>query len=555
MDPLDTVPGLRELRAETSGDPQIAIGLVEGPPDLSHPCFAGADLTVLEPSWLPDGEVHESLGRHATFVASVLFGQSGSMVEGLAPRCRGIVLPAFRDEFSLLDPINAARAIETLAEAGATIIHFAAGLPTISDDTDGLVKRAVAQAARDGVLIVNPTGNDYGRNRTAPAMLPEVLAVGAIDHDGTMFRFSNWGPGYAEHGVVAPGGDLTAAAPGARTAVHKGTSIAAPIVTGTAALLTSLRLLRGMTPDPLAVRDAIVASAAPCAPEQAFGEPERCLAGRLNVAGARKLAVRSTVDRVGLSADVPQRLIYALGSLGYDFGTEARRDSFARAMRPANPHDVLGMVGYLTEHPSEARRLTWTLHLEQAPIYALAPADAFAADIYGLLVRLLGANVERVAVPGRLTGDTTRLRSGQVVPVVRLDQRRGLAGWNATWMREAGAPTEFLARVYHDLRNLGANPADRALNYAATNAFQATEAVQAALAQGLALDTIGVQRSPFCRQDSDCWDVKLRFFDPENSRRARRVHRFTIDVSDALPVSLGPVRSWSETQPQKGNQE
>ena len=60
------------------------------------------------------------------------------------------------------------------------------------------------------------------------------------------------------------------------------------------------------------------------------------------------------------------------------------------------------------------------------------------------------------------------------------------------------------------------------------------------------LDGISVSKSPFCRMDSDCWDVKLTFFDPENDRRARMVMRFTVDVSDELPVTLGPVRHWTE---------
>ena len=54
-----------------------------------------------------------------------------------------------------------------------------------------------------------------------------------------------------------------------------------------------------------------------------------------------------------------------------------------------------------------------------------------------------------------------------------------------------------------------------------------------------------VEKSHFCRLDSDCWDVKLKFFDPENSRRAKKLFRFTIDVSDIIPVTLGEVRSWS----------
>lgn len=60
------------------------------------------------------------------------------------------------------------------------------------------------------------------------------------------------------------------------------------------------------------------------------------------------------------------------------------------------------------------------------------------------------------------------------------------------------------------------------------------------------LQSLEVERSPFCRKDSDCWDVKIRFFDPENVLRAKRVIRYTIDVSDIMPVTLGEVRVWDE---------
>jgi hypothetical protein len=59
------------------------------------------------------------------------------------------------------------------------------------------------------------------------------------------------------------------------------------------------------------------------------------------------------------------------------------------------------------------------------------------------------------------------------------------------------------------------------------------------------LDSIEVEKSPFCRINSDCWDVKLKFFDPENGRRAKKVFLFTIDVSDRISVTLGQIRSWS----------
>jgi PatG C-terminal len=43
----------------------------------------------------------------------------------------------------------------------------------------------------------------------------------------------------------------------------------------------------------------------------------------------------------------------------------------------------------------------------------------------------------------------------------------------------------------------------------------------------------------------DCWDVLLKFFNPKNNQEAKQVFRFTIDVSDLIPVTLGVVRSWS----------
>ncbi len=171
--------------------------------------------------------------------------------------------------------------------------------------------------------------------------------------------------------------------------------------------------------------------------------------------------------------------------------------------------------------------------------------------------------IERISIPARRTDRTVELFSGQVVPVIAVQNTRGMYGLKvnalvdaalATVAAEAGEAreedmrrslTSFLNRVYYDRRNLGQTSRDRALNFAATNAFQAASTFAEAIADGRELDTIEVEKSPFCRLNSDCWDVKLKFFAPENSRRARKVFRFTIDVADQVPVTLGEVKSWS----------
>ena len=114
---------------------------------------------------------------------------------------------------------------------------------------------------------------------------------------------------------------------------------------------------------------------------------------------------------------------------------------------------------------------------------------------------------------------------------------------------DRGGPAieEYLNRVYYDYRNLGVTPQERALNFSATNAFQASAAIASAAGDARVLDTISWEKSPICRPDSDCYDVKLSFFDPENNQRSNRVYRFTIDVSEVIPVTVGEVRSWSQS--------
>jgi cyanobactin maturation PatA/PatG family protease len=312
---------------------------------------------------------------------------------------------------------------------------------------------------------------------------------------------------------------------------------------------------------------------------------------RPNVASEEPLVVAAAVQPTPLTAtpitpsaattSPRSNLVYALGTIGYDFGTEARRDTFKQFMPPvsigstqvpANPYDACQMADYLEANLFEAKSLIWTLNLELTPVYAIKPVGAFGADIYEMLTYLLAGQVlaeddadyiERVSIPGIVTDEMVRLFSGQEVPILKVNSPRGMYGWKVNSLVESALQTvsaeqeiadenrmrrsltSFLNRVYYDLRNLGQLARDRALNFAATNAFQAVQTFSDAVAQGMELADIEVEKSPFCRYGSECWDVKLKFFDPDNGRRAKRVFRFTIDVSDRTPVTLGKVRSWA----------
>ena len=87
---------------------------------------------------------------------------------------------------------------------------------------------------------------------------------------------------------------------------------------------------------------------------------------------------------------------------------------------------------------------------------------------------------------------------------------------------------------------------DRAINYMATNIFEAGNVFADAIANGLALDSIYAEKSPLCRPKSDCWDVVMRFFNPKDRLgTALTEYRLTVDVNDISPVAIGTRRKWA----------
>lgn len=646
---------IQKLWNLTQGDSQICVAILDGLVDQSHNCFNAANLTRLPTLIQGEATANGSMSGHGTHVASIIFGQhNSSELQGIAPQCRGLIVPIFGDNNKKLSQLDLARAIEQAVNAGAHIINVSAGQLTDNGEAEGWLDRAVQLCKDHNVLIVAAAGNDGCECLHVPASLPTVLAVGAMNDQGKPIDFSNWGEKYQNQGILAPGEHILGAKPGGGTQKLSGTSFATPIVSGVAALLLSLQVQRGETPDPAKVRAVLLETAIPCT-DKDTDDISRCLLGKLNISGAlqyftggtmsEELDTVETVDSIEAAgcgcaeitksaepepnpeefippeffpvvpavttsasltnssnsqsttmsnrtsnyitasqapSDLAEvNLVYALGTLGYDFGSEARRDSFKQLMPgvqidgttiPANPYDARQMVDYLGDNLSEAKSLIWTLNLELTPIYAIEPGGAFARDVYAILQQLLSGQIqaedsenyiERVSIPGILSGRSVKLFSGQVVPVIEVPNTRGLYGWKVNTLVQAAIQTvqaqateaqeesirrtlgSFLSRIYYDLRNLGTTSQDRALNFASTNAFQAASTFAEAVATGMELDSITVEKSPFCRLDSDCWDVKLKFFDPENSRRAKKLFRFTIDVSDVIPVTLGEVRSWS----------
>jgi serine protease len=140
-----------------------------------------------------------------------------------------------------------AAGIRFAADNGAKVINLSLGGPYDSD----ILRDAVTYAVSKGAVVVAAAGNDAGPV-LYPAAYPESIAVSAVACDDTLASYSNRGP---QIWVAAPGGDITPACPDwpdyrgyvwstgwspASSNTYygmQGTSMAAPHVSGVAALL------------------------------------------------------------------------------------------------------------------------------------------------------------------------------------------------------------------------------------------------------------------------------------------------------------------------------
>ncbi len=177
-----------------------------------------------------------------------------------------------------------------------------------------MIQKAVKQCQDNNILIVAPSGNNKGEWFCAPAILPNVLAVGMMKDNGQPANYSNWGRQYQKQGILAPGENIPAAQPGTdEPARQEGTSLAAPLMTGISALLMSLQLQRGEQPNAEAVRQAILNSAIPCDPKE-VEEPDRCLVGKLNISGAYQLLTGELLPNIQASAVILPQIILPASS-------------------------------------------------------------------------------------------------------------------------------------------------------------------------------------------------------------------------------------------------
>ena len=284
--------GLQNIQAEqawtTTTGTGATVAVVDSGVDLTHPDLAANLLTATDADFVePDGNCTgpknqrvcvqdgpQDENGHGTHVAGIIaaVANNGTGVAGVAPGAK--ILPVRVLDETGTGTGDTALAIRYAVDHGADVINMSLGYPSGAGEAIGLLGdldslySALDYAWERGSIVVVAAGNDTAPLCAEPASGHHVICVGSTDSRDLLSFFSNFDAAFLDNYLVAPGGDglggfsLGTNSPTGglcsgdvfstylRTATSwcsseagyeaiAGTSMAAPHVSGVAALLAS----------------------------------------------------------------------------------------------------------------------------------------------------------------------------------------------------------------------------------------------------------------------------------------------------------------------------
>gem|GEM_PF-51799 len=184
--------------------------------------------------------------EHGTFVAGIIAGEGDGTEEtrGIAAgiaRVMGVRISPEGDEYDK----DMASAIRYAADNGAKIINISLG--KYYSPHPQKVNEAIEYAAKHDALVIQAAGNNRKDIDQTPYFptgkdndgkeLPNFIRVGATDMNGDISAVSNYGKNNIT--LYAPGEYIVSSFGGDQFSLQQGTSVAAPVVSGIAAVIRS----------------------------------------------------------------------------------------------------------------------------------------------------------------------------------------------------------------------------------------------------------------------------------------------------------------------------
>jgi len=217
-------------------------------PSYNPRSIVGDDTANMKESRYGNTDVTGPDAKHGTHVAGIIgaIRNNNTGMDGIAPAVRIMSVRTVPDGDERDKDI--ANAIRYAVDNGANVINmsfgkgYSPGKATVDD--------AVKYADAHGVLMVHAAGNDGANIAVKPSFpTPFYLGGGRAQNwievgasswkggDSLVATFSNFGKEQVD--VFAPGEDIYSTIPGNEYERDSGTSMAAPVVTGLAALIMS----------------------------------------------------------------------------------------------------------------------------------------------------------------------------------------------------------------------------------------------------------------------------------------------------------------------------
>ncbi|MGI6168688.1 MAG: S8 family serine peptidase [Christensenellales bacterium] len=195
---------------------------------------------------------------HGTHVAGIIAAQGNNKIgiSGVAPSASLLVMKVEDNDESIFTSY-VVLGIRQAMEQGAKVINMS--FNSKDGNYDYALEQAVNSAYASGIVNVASAGNDSTTAATYPSDFANCISVTAVDEALFPSWYSNGG---SAKDLAAPGDSIYSTIPATRYDYLNGTSMAAPIVAATAALMQTARKSSGQAYlSPASVKSILQATA------------------------------------------------------------------------------------------------------------------------------------------------------------------------------------------------------------------------------------------------------------------------------------------------------